>query len=75
MGKEYVGEVEVGVLCDWLGENICLSLLGSKLEVREKLGKLAVSDQVLAVRGLLLQRCSLAAGLLAVGFGSEFYFY
>ena len=37
-----------GILCDWLGEQIWLSLVGSKLEMGTNLGKLAVINQVLA---------------------------
>ena len=35
--------LEEGILCDWLGELIFLSLVSPKLEVGAKLGNLAVS--------------------------------
>lgn len=43
-------------LCYWLIEHHWLFLVGPNLEVGQKLGKLSVVDQVLAVAGRLLQR-------------------
>lgn len=37
-----------GVLCDCLGEQMWLSLVGSRLEMGTNLGKLVVINQVLA---------------------------
>ena len=47
MGKLEMGYLEVGILWDWLGEHIWLSLLGPKLEAGPKIGEAV--DQVLAV--------------------------
>ena len=38
-----------GILGDWSGVHIWLSLVGPKLETGQKLGKLAVINQVLAI--------------------------
>lgn len=60
------GLVKQGVLCNWLGKQIWLFKFHPKLKTRAKLGKLVVTDQVLAVWGQLLQR-------LQVGF--HFYMW
>lgn len=40
-----------GILCDWLGVHIWLSLVGPKLEVGTKRRKVSVITQVLAIWG------------------------
>lgn len=42
-------------LYDWLRVCICFSPVGPKLEIREKLGKLSVTNHILAIQGQLLQ--------------------
>lgn len=39
MGKPEVGSLDQGILYDWLGEHIWLSLVGSALEVGTKISK------------------------------------
>lgn len=52
----YVAYQKQSILCYWFVGHIWLSLVGHKLEVETKLGKLAVIDQVLIFLGQLLQR-------------------
>jgi len=44
-----------GILCDWLGVHIWLSLVGPKLEVGTELGEVVI-NQVLAILDRLLQK-------------------
>lgn len=43
-------------LCDWLGGHVWLSLIGPSWKLGQKLEKLAVAKQVLAIWGILLQQ-------------------
>lgn len=60
-----------GILCDWLGEHIWLSLTGPKLEMGIKIRKLSVINQALDVSGPLLRGYAWLPGWLrqiTVGF-------
>lgn len=73
------GQLERGVPCDWTGEYLQLPLVGPKLQLRQKLGKLSVTDQVLAIGsnyyrndwlpGLVVRYGGPASGSGAVGAG------
>lgn len=54
MGKLQVGKPGLGILCDSLEKRIWLSLIDFNLK-EQKLGKLSVINQVLAIWGQLLQ--------------------
>lgn len=60
LGGCWTGEVvgrplDVDILCRWLEEHIWLSLAGPKLQTGQKLGKLSIINQVLAIWGQLIQ--------------------